>query len=189
MSDLDSTDLARDLFDRLAATMPDNPQRVTSAVQQRVRRRHRRRVATRATIGLACVAGVGAVLVVGTSKRAEPVTPAAPGQTKTTASPATSATTLDPCQVKAATVGGGASTTIPSSDGPVQGLRHRHRDRRRCDLRRCPRRFHRRHAVDGDDHPRCGVHRGRDPHVDSARRSRSASRSASARSPTLTAPT
>ena len=120
MSDLDSTDLARDLFERLAATMPDNPQRV-SAVRQLVRRRHRRRVATRATIGLACVAGVGAVLMVGTSKRSEPVTAAAPGQTNTTASSATSATTPDPCQVKAATVGGGGSTTIPSSDGHFKG--------------------------------------------------------------------
>jgi len=122
MSELDGTDLARDLFDRLAATMPDNPKRA-SAVQQLVRRRHRRRVATRATIGVACVAGVGAALVAGTSLRPaspSPVTPAASTPTKTEA-PATTAPGQDPCQEKAATVGDSSTPPATSSDGRFKG--------------------------------------------------------------------
>jgi hypothetical protein len=42
--------------------MPDNPGRA-AAVQRGVRRRHRRRVATRASVGLTFAAGVGLVMV------------------------------------------------------------------------------------------------------------------------------
>jgi len=62
MNDLDNDHFARNLLGRLAATMPDNPGRA-AAVQRGVRRRHRRRVATRASVGLTFAAGVGLVMV------------------------------------------------------------------------------------------------------------------------------
>jgi len=62
MNDLDNDQFARNLLGRLAATMPDNPGRA-AAVQRGVRRRHRRRVATRASVGLTFAAGVGLVMV------------------------------------------------------------------------------------------------------------------------------
>jgi len=62
MNELDNDQFARNLLGRLAATMPDNPGRA-AAVQRGVRRRHRRRVATRASVGLTFAAGVGLVMV------------------------------------------------------------------------------------------------------------------------------
>jgi len=62
MNELDNDQFARNLLGRLAATMPDNPRRA-AAVQRGVRRRHRRRVATRASVGLTFAAGVGLVMV------------------------------------------------------------------------------------------------------------------------------
>src|SRR4051794_1494552 len=80
MNDVDNGEFARELFGRLAATMPDNPDR-PAAVQRIVRRRHRRRAATRATVGLTFAAGVGLVLV--DARRPQPL-PAAAAATPST---------------------------------------------------------------------------------------------------------
>src|SRR4051794_41844283 len=74
MNDVDNGEFARELFGRLAATMPDNPDR-PAAVQRIVRRRHRRRAATRATVGLTFAAGGGLVLV--DARRPQPPPPPA----------------------------------------------------------------------------------------------------------------
>jgi hypothetical protein len=118
MNDLDSTDFARDVLVRLAATVPDNPGRVTS-VRRLVRRRHRRRTATMATIGVAGLAGAGALLVAGSAKRPEPLSPAsvptAPAETKPTE--VSTPTPADPCRAKVAAAESAASGTIPSEEG------------------------------------------------------------------------
>ncbi|HZX56832.1 MAG TPA: hypothetical protein VFE86_19245 [Ilumatobacteraceae bacterium] len=91
MNDVDNGEFARELFGRLAATMPDNPDR-PAAVQRIVRRRHRRRAATRATVGLTFAAGVGLVLV--DARRPQPL-PAAAAATPTIDTAATKP--ADPC--------------------------------------------------------------------------------------------
>ena len=78
MNELDNDQFARNLLGRLAATMPDNPGRA-AAVQRGVRRRHRRRVATRASVGLTFAAGVGLVMV--EARRPQPLHIAAASST------------------------------------------------------------------------------------------------------------
>jgi len=94
MNDLDNDQFARQMLGRLAATMPDNPGR-SAAVQRMVQRRHRRRVATRATVGLTFAAGLGIVLV--DTRRSQP----APAAAATTADTAVAGTppgkAADPC--------------------------------------------------------------------------------------------
>jgi len=83
MNELDNDQFARNLLGRLAATMPDNPGRA-AAVQRGVRRRHRRRVATRASVGLTFAAGVGLVTV--EARRSQPLHIAAASSTDTKSS-------------------------------------------------------------------------------------------------------
>ena len=78
MNELDNDQFARNLLGRLAATMPDNPGRA-AAVQRGVRRRHRRRVATRASVGLTFAACVGLVMV--EARRSQPLHSAAASPT------------------------------------------------------------------------------------------------------------
>src|SRR3954454_11334594 len=92
MNDVDNGEFARELFGRLAATMPDNPDR-PAAVQRIVRRRHRRRAATRATVGLTFAAGVGLVLV--DARRPQPLPAAAAAATPST--DAAVVNPADPC--------------------------------------------------------------------------------------------
>src|SRR5262249_41070709 len=112
----------------LAATMPDNPGRV-QAVQRLVRRRHRRRVAARASIGVACTAGGGVVMVTTTSKRSEnlpmaagatdPPAPATTSPATDSSTPADSGANLDGTQTGPDTTGGEfkGSGTITAVDG------------------------------------------------------------------------
>jgi hypothetical protein len=81
MNELDNDQFARNLLGRLAATMPDNPGRA-AAVQRGVRRRHRRRVATRASVGLTFAAGVGLVMVEARRPQTLQSAPAAPTDAK-----------------------------------------------------------------------------------------------------------
>ncbi len=126
VNDLESNEFARDVLGRLAATMPDNPGRV-AAVQRIVRRRRRRRVATRATLGLASAAGVGFVVVNGATRQpqtlpaASPTVP--PGDSAPTAGvPDTvPVTSPDPCAVAKATTGpGDATSTLLDNQGRMK---------------------------------------------------------------------
>jgi hypothetical protein len=96
MNDVDNGEFARELFGRLAATMPDNPDR-PAAVQRMVRRRHRRRAATRTTVGLTFAAGVGLVLV--DARRPQPLpAAAAAGAVATPATDTAAGKPADPCR-------------------------------------------------------------------------------------------
>jgi len=115
MNDLDNDQFARQMLGRLAATMPDNPGR-SAAVQRMVQRRHRRRIATRATVGLTFAAGLGLVLV--DTRRSQPA-PAAAATTPDTATAGTSpGKAADPCgDVNASTNGShAASDADPRGD-------------------------------------------------------------------------
>ncbi len=115
MNDLDSSEFARDLLGRLAATMPDNPGRA-AAVQRIVRRRHRRRVATRATLGLTFAAGIGVLVVEGPSRRPQTLpTATSPTPPSDTKSPDTVPTTCADVK-KSLPAGSDAATTAPNTD-------------------------------------------------------------------------
>ena len=75
MNEFEAHDGTRRALGQLASTMPDNLGRPV-AVQRLVRRRHRRRTATRAGVGFAFVAGTGFVLVEAGSRTPAPLSSA-----------------------------------------------------------------------------------------------------------------
>jgi hypothetical protein len=124
MDDYDLTPAERTAFARLAATMPDNPAR-PHAVRKLVRRRQRRRVATRAGLGVAAAASVVGAGVIITNRPASSGQVAAVNQPREATSSAPSSTTVaakpDCDAVNPAITGDTADTVSSDPKAKVHG--------------------------------------------------------------------